>query len=167
LKPDDLQYMNKAYLLIGGNMGDRQQNLDRSVQLLGSLGKVRELSGLYETAAWGKTDQPAFLNQAIFLETALTARELLQAVLDIEEKLGRKRDEKYGPRIIDIDILFYDRDIIHEPGLAIPHPEIQNRRFALAPMNEIAGGLIHPVLGKTIAELLNECPDKLNVTRVK
>jgi 2-amino-4-hydroxy-6-hydroxymethyldihydropteridine diphosphokinase len=155
--------MNKAYLLIGGNMGDRVQNLGRAAQLLSGLGIVKALSGLYETEAWGKTDQPAFLNQAVLLETPLTARELLQAVLGIEEKLGRKRELKYGPRIIDIDILFYNLHIIDEPGLSIPHPEIQNRRFALEPMNEIAGEFKHPILKKSIATLLKDCPDKLDV----
>jgi 2-amino-4-hydroxy-6-hydroxymethyldihydropteridine diphosphokinase len=160
-----MQYMNKAYLLIGGNMGNRLQNLGRAVDLLGGPGTVRALSGLYETAAWGITDQPSFLNQAILLETDLEARTLLQAVLSIEKIMGRKREIKYGPRIIDIDILFYNRDIIHEPGLVVPHPEIQNRRFALAPLHEIAGDFIHPVLGKSIAELLKECPDKLAVKK--
>lgn len=148
MKPVDLQYMNKAYLLIGGNMGNRQQNLGRAIELLGKPGKVLRQSGLYETAAWGKTDQPSFLNQALLLATALTARHLLEAVLHIEEKMGRKREEKYGPRIIDIDILFYDAAVIHEPGLVIPHPEIQNRRFALEPMHEIAPNLEHPILKK-------------------
>lgn len=166
MKPVDLQYMNKAYLLIGGNMGNREQNLGRAVELLKLTGKVKNLSGLYETAAWGKTDQPSFLNQAVLLATALKARQLLEAVLHIEEKMGRKREEKYGPRIIDIDILFYDAAIISEPGLIIPHPEIQNRRFALEPMQEIAPRWKHPLLKKTIAELLKECPDKLEVHKL-
>jgi 2-amino-4-hydroxy-6-hydroxymethyldihydropteridine diphosphokinase len=161
-----MQYMNKAYLLIGGNMGNRQQNLGRAVDLLGGPGTVLRRSGLYETAAWGKTDQPSFLNQAILLETSLTARELLQAVLSIEETMGRRREEKYGPRIIDIDILFYDAAIVEEPGLVIPHPEIQNRRFALEPMQEIAAGLKHPLLKKTISELLKACPDQLEVHKL-
>lgn len=166
MKPVDLQYMNKAYLLIGGNMGNREQNLGRAVELLKLAGRVKNLSGLYETAAWGKTDQPSFLNQAVLLATALKARHLLEAVLNIEEKMGRKREEKYGPRIIDIDILFYDSAIMSEPGLIIPHPEIQNRRFALEPMNEIAPRLLHPLLKKTVAELLKECPDKLEVHKL-
>ncbi len=158
--------MNKAYLLIGGNMGNRLQNLGRAVSLLQLPGRVIKQSGLYETAAWGKSDQPAFLNQALLLETSLTARQLLQSVLSIEEKMGRKRAEKYGPRIIDIDILFYDSLVMHEPGLTIPHPEVQNRRFALEPMHEIAADYIHPVLKKTIGTLLKECPDKLEVHRI-
>jgi 2-amino-4-hydroxy-6-hydroxymethyldihydropteridine diphosphokinase len=157
--------MNKAYLLIGGNMGNRVHNLDRAVQLLGGVGIVTALSGLFETEAWGKTDQAPFLNQAVLLETPAKARDLLQSILAIEEKLGRKRDVKYGPRIIDIDILFYNRHIIDEPGLVVPHPEIQNRRFALEPMNEIAGDFVHPELKKSIATLLKECPDKLDVRR--
>ena len=166
MKPVDLQYMNKAYLLIGGNMGNREQNLGRAIDLLGSAGKIMRQSDLYETAAWGKTDQPSFLNQAILLATALKARQLLEAVLHIEEKMGRKRDEKYGPRIIDIDILFYNSAIIREPGLMIPHPELENRRFALVPMHEIAPLVTHPLLKKTIAELLEECPDKLEVHKL-
>ena len=148
-------------------MGNRKQNLGLAVELLKGLGEVKKLSGLYETAAWGKTDQPAFLNQAVLVDTSLGARELLQEVLAIEEKLGRKRAGKYGPRIIDIDILFYNSAILKEPGLVIPHPEIQNRRFALQPMNEIAGELVHPVFRKTITQLLKECEDELEVTRYK
>jgi 2-amino-4-hydroxy-6-hydroxymethyldihydropteridine diphosphokinase len=161
-----MQYMNNAYLLIGGNMGDRKQNLGRAVELIGKLGKIKKLSGLYKTAAWGNTNQPSFLNQAILLETSLSARQLLEAVLDIESKMGRRREKKYGPRIIDIDILFFNRDIIREPGLSIPHPEMQNRRFVLEPMHEIAGRLEHPIFGKTIEELLAECQDELEVVRL-
>jgi 2-amino-4-hydroxy-6-hydroxymethyldihydropteridine diphosphokinase len=160
-----MQYMNKAYLLIGGNMGDRLQNLGRCVDLLGSLGNVTARSGLYETEAWGKTDQPAFINQALLLQTRLTARALLEAVLAVEEKMGRKREEKYGPRIIDIDILFFNRSVIQEPGLSVPHPQLQNRRFALEPLFEIAPYLQHPLLHKTIAELLADCPDQLKVRK--
>ena len=157
--------MNKVYLLIGGNMGDRLQNLRQSINRLSACGTVMQQSAVYETEAWGKTEQDPFLNQALLLETSLPAQSLISAILAIEEEMGRSRTEKYGPRIIDIDILFYNAGIIHEPHLTIPHPEIQNRRFALAPMHEIAPQLIHPVLHKTIQQLLDECPDKLEVRK--
>ncbi len=159
--------MNKAYLLIGGNEGERMDELARACRkIIEFCGPLIRRSSLYETAAWGKTDQAAFLNQALLLETSLTAPSLMEMLLGIEEKMGRKRLEKYGPRIIDIDILFFNREIINLAGLVIPHPEIQNRRFALEPMNEIASSYIPPLLQKTILELLLECPDKLDVKKI-
>jgi 2-amino-4-hydroxy-6-hydroxymethyldihydropteridine diphosphokinase len=158
-----MQYMNKVYLLIGGNMGDRLQNLRQSIERLSACGTVIQQSAVYETEAWGKTEQEPFLNQALLLQTNLRAQNLITAILSIEEDMGRSRSEKYGPRIIDIDILFYNSDVIQEPHLRIPHPEVQNRRFALVPLHEIAPGLIHPVLHKSIQQLLDECPDKLEV----
>lgn len=160
--------MNKVYLLIGGNVGDRLRNLQLAVTALHrSCGRVTKQSAVYETAAWGKTDQQAFLNQALLLETDLTAPALLACVLKAEAMLGRVRKERYGPRIIDIDILFYNNDIVRTPALTIPHPEIQNRRFALVPLQEIAPGLVHPVLKKNIDQLLIECPDTLEVTKTR
>lgn len=158
--------MNKAYLLTGGNMGNREKNLARAKALISELaGKVTRSSAFYETAAWGKTDQPSFVNQALEIETNLLPKELLQQLLDIEKKLGRKREEKYGPRTIDIDILLYGDQICNDPLLRIPHPELQNRRFALTPLAEIGPGLVHPVFKKSITELLATCPDPLEVTR--
>ena len=158
--------MNKAYLLIGGNVGNRQENLHSANHLLQtSCGEIGLRSHLYETAAWGKTDQPPFLNQALLLLTGLTAQMLLQKILAAESQMGRERAEKYGPRVIDIDILFFNDDIIQKPGLVIPHPEIRNRRFALTPLCEIAPGLVHPVFLKTIEQLLEECPDELEVKK--
>jgi len=159
--------MNKVFLLIGGNMGDRLQNLHQAIDLLvETCGPVTQQSAVYETAAWGITDQPAFLNQALALTTVLTAQELITTVLSVEEKMGRHRLEKFGPRIIDIDILFFNDDIMDEPNLTIPHPQLQNRRFVLAPMEEIAPELVHPVLHKTIEQLLQECKDELAVKRL-
>lgn len=159
--------MNKAYLLIGGNMGDRKGFLATACAEIGkACGKLLQQSSLYETAAWGKEDQEAFLNQALELETPLDAETLLQNLLVIEEKLGRKRDIRYGPRIIDIDILFFNHIIIESEGLTIPHPQVQNRRFALEPLNEIAPDYIHPVLQKNISQLLAKCPDKLDVHKI-
>lgn len=156
--------MHKVYLLIGGNMGNREENLDKAVQLMGErVGTVTALSSIFETAAWGITDQPAFLNQAIALNTMLQPVPLLNAALRIETELGRIRKEKNGPRTIDIDMLFYDDLIMREKTLTLPHPEIQNRRFALAPLNDLAPELQHPVLLKTVHELLEECPDTLPV----
>jgi 2-amino-4-hydroxy-6-hydroxymethyldihydropteridine diphosphokinase len=158
--------MNKAYLLTGGNMGNREKNLARAKALISELaGKVTRSSAFYETAAWGKTDQPSFVNQALEIETNLFPKELLQQLLDIEKKLGRKREEKYGPRTIDIDILLYGDQICNDPLLRIPHPELQNRRFALTPLAEIGPGLVHPVFKKSITELLATCSDPLEVTR--
>jgi 2-amino-4-hydroxy-6-hydroxymethyldihydropteridine diphosphokinase len=159
--------MNKAYLLIGGNEGNRFFYLKQALlQIERFCGEIVQQSSLYETAAWGKTDQPAFLNQVLLVHTRLDASELMAAILQVEETLGRKRIEKYGSRTIDIDILFFNNEIINQPQLQIPHQEIQNRRFALEPMNEIAPGLLHPVLHKTIQQLLLECGDKLDVKKI-
>ncbi len=159
--------MNKAYLLTGGNMGNRQENLETAYNYIDQqCGMVINASSIYETAAWGKNDQPSFLNQVLEIQTSLTPRQLLKKILLIEKQIGRVREEKYGPRIIDIDILLFNDEIHNYPSLKIPHPELQNRRFVLVPLAEIAPGAIHPVLKKTIAELLLICPDKLAVKKI-
>lgn|ERR1700694_2359549 len=156
--------MNEVYLLTGGNIGNREDYLLQAGQAIGQhCGRVVRTSATYETAAWGTEEQPAFLNQAIQLETALTAPALLMAVLDIEKNLGRKRSLKYGPRTIDIDILLYNDETVNLPGLTIPHPEMPFRRFVLTPLCELAAAKVHPVLHKTIARLLLECTDGLAV----
>ena len=158
--------MNIAYLLIGGNMGDRLQYLQRAVAAIEKhCGSVTKTSSVYETAAWGKEDQQSFLNQALELHTALPAHELLDSLLSIEEKIGRIREVKYGPRIIDIDILLFNDEVIDTRHLIIPHPELPNRRFALQPLADIAGQKKHPISGKTISELLVECKDLLSVDK--
>jgi 2-amino-4-hydroxy-6-hydroxymethyldihydropteridine diphosphokinase len=158
--------MNTACLLTGGNMGDREQNLATARQLIESgCGKIGKASSIYKTAAWGKTDQPAFLNQALIIDTPLSPNQLMQCILDVEEKMGRVRQEKFGPRIIDIDILLFNDDIVSTFLVNIPHPEMQNRRFVLMPLAEIAPSLVHPLLKKTIKELLSECPDQLTVEK--
>ncbi len=158
--------MNHAYLLTGGNLGDRAENLKKAAELIGQqAGRVLQISSLYQTAAWGKTAQPDYLNQAIEIETELSAPALLAGVLDIERQMGRIRQEKYGARIIDIDILFFNGDIIKLENLSIPHPHLQNRRFVLVPLAEIAPGYQHPVLKQTTAQLLGTCPDTLDVKK--
>jgi 2-amino-4-hydroxy-6-hydroxymethyldihydropteridine diphosphokinase len=159
--------MNISYLLIGGNEGDRHAALVAATQRINSAaGKIVAASAVFETAAWGKTDQADFLNQALELETTQDATALLANILDIEEKMGRRRLEKYGTRIIDIDILFFNYSTIRRPGLTIPHPEIQFRRFALVPLDDIAPFYVHPILGRTVRELLAECTDPLTVKKV-
>jgi 2-amino-4-hydroxy-6-hydroxymethyldihydropteridine diphosphokinase len=159
--------MSTAYLLIGGNLGDRKENLSRAIELIiEQCGTVTNSSSLYETAAWGITDQPSFLNQALEISTTLNAKQLMRKILKVEKIMGRVRKEKFGPRIIDIDILFYENEIHDIRFLKIPHPELQNRRFVLEPLAEINSEFQHPVLKKTIAELLEECPDNLEVKKI-
>ena len=159
--------MNNVYLLTGGNEGNRTFHVQQAMANIEKYcGVILRHSGLYETAAWGITDQAAFLNQVLLISTGFEPSALMTRILEIETSMGRKRVKKYGPRTIDIDILFFNDEIIDEPGLKIPHPEIQNRRFVLEPMDEIAPGLMHPVLRKTISQLLAECPDQLDVKKI-
>lgn len=150
-----------VYLLLGSNIENRKGNISKALQLLANkIGEVVKLSSLYETAAWGKTDQSAFINQAVLIQTEMLAINLLACLKSIEKKVGRTDTEKWGPRVIDIDILFYNTEIIQTPTLQVPHPYLPVRRFALLPLAEIAEVFVHPVLKKNIAELLAECPDK-------
>jgi 2-amino-4-hydroxy-6-hydroxymethyldihydropteridine diphosphokinase len=160
--------MNKAYLLTGSNLSDREKNLNTAKELIEThCGKVTRSSSVYETAAWGKTDQPSFLNQALEIETSLNAKQLIRRILKVEKMMGRVRKEKYDPRIIDIDIIFFNEETHQYTFLTVPHPEVQNRRFALMPLSEIAPGMVHPAFKKTISQLLKECPDKLGVKKYK
>jgi 2-amino-4-hydroxy-6-hydroxymethyldihydropteridine diphosphokinase len=156
--------MNKVYLLIGGNMGDRMANLDIALNLMElNLGAIIQISSRYETAAWGLTDQPNFLNQAVLMHTSLSANDLMQAILDVQKLMGRERTIPLGPRNIDIDIIYYNDEIINNESLTVPHPKITERRFVLLPMVEIAPHYIHPILSKSNTLLLKECGDSLAV----
>lgn len=153
-----------AYLLLGSNLGDRAALLHAAQQrLAASAGEIIAASALYETAAWGREDQPAFLNQALAIQTTLLPEQLLEQCLAAEHHAGRKRLERWGSRTLDVDILLYGSDIIEQPGLSVPHPRLAERRFALVPLAEIAPELAHPQSGLAIADLLVRCPDPLPV----
>jgi deoxyguanosine kinase len=151
-----------VYLSLGTNIGNRQANLADAVnKICKTIGEVREKSGIYETGSWG-FESDNFLNQVIEVETAINPHSLIADCLQIEKVMGRDRSNKtgYSPRIIDIDILFYDDLIVQEENLVIPHPHIQERKFILIPLNEIIPDYIHPVLQKTISRLLHDCKDE-------
>ncbi len=158
--------MNKAYLLIGSNQQNPQKQLLLAQKFITQkIGCFTRESLIYQTAAWGNTKQPDFLNQVLILETKLTAVQTMQAILDIEKKMGRIRTKKNAPRIIDIDILFFNKEIIHTKDLDIPHPRLQERNFVLIPLNQLSPNLKHPVLNKTINELLKTSSDSLTVKK--
>lgn len=156
--------MTEAYLLLGSNLGNREQYLQQARQALEArAGTICAASGIYETAAWGVEDQQAFLNQILKIRTKLEPEALLQAALAAEQDLGRVRLKKWGERVIDIDILFYGNRVLQTEALTIPHPQLHRRHFTLVPLAEIAPDLMHPIFRKTIQQLLDECPDKLEV----
>ena len=159
--------MIDVFLLLGSNLGDREGWLQQAIAYIETdIAPIVKRSSVYETESWGKTDAPNYLNQVIELNTELSAQNLLKKILHIENVLGRKREEKWGSRIIDIDILFYGSAIITEPGLNVPHPELHNRMFTLSPLNEIAPDLIHPIFNKTIFDLKSELKDNLHVKKL-
>lgn len=156
--------MHRIYLLTGSNMGDRTEHLQfAKKQIENSCGKLLHSSSVYETEPWGVSDQQAYLNQALFIESLFSAKELFYELKKIEMAAGRISQKKYAPRTLDIDILFFDDLILEERGITIPHPRLHLRRFVLAPMNEIAPSLLHPVFNKNILELYLECTDMLAV----
>ncbi|MDF1672399.1 MAG: 2-amino-4-hydroxy-6-hydroxymethyldihydropteridine diphosphokinase [Vicingaceae bacterium] len=158
---------NKVILGLGGNVGNVQFTLKNCIQLIElKVGKVDVKSSLYQTKAWGVENQPDFINQVVVINTNLSAHECLSNFQDIEKQMGRIRKEKWHERTIDIDILFYNNDIIEEDNLKIPHPFIQDRNFVIYPLDEIVPNLIHPQLNKSMLELKNICKDKLMVIKL-
>lgn len=158
--------MVNVFLLLGSNLGDRIQLLQQAINCIeAEIAPVLKQSAVYETQSWGKTDSPDYLNQVVLIQTELSAQIVLQKILNIEWKIGRVREEKWGPRLIDIDILFYGDALIDEPELQVPHPELHKRRFTLAPLAEIAPDFIHPTLNKNILQLKNELNDNLIVKK--
>jgi 2-amino-4-hydroxy-6-hydroxymethyldihydropteridine diphosphokinase len=155
---------NICYLHLGSNLGNKEANLAKAVSLIDErLGVISLKSRLYLTEAWGVKNQDSFINQAIKLITPFDPDSVLEQTQMIEKEMGRERILKWGPRTIDIDILFYNDDVIENEYLVIPHPHMADRKFVLAPMNEIAGDLFHPVLTKSISKLFKECNDPSEV----
>jgi 2-amino-4-hydroxy-6-hydroxymethyldihydropteridine diphosphokinase len=155
--------MNEAYLCLGGNLGNCIETFAKAIKLLERQAiRVSKYSSIYISGAWGMEKAPDFYNQVIAVKTSHTAEQLMQILLETEKKLGRVRDgdDTYRSRPIDMDILFFNQDLIQTPQLEVPHPRLHLRRFVLEPLNEIAPGLIHPGITKTISQLLAVCEDK-------
>lgn len=153
--------MNLVYLLLGSNLDDRATMLEKAGKALETnIGRIISSSSVYESGPWGFKAPEKFLNQVIVLETLLSPSNILLAIIQIEESMGRKRSANgYQSRTIDIDILFYNDRIICEPDLTIPHPHIEERRFTLLPLSELNDAMIHPACNKSIGQLLDECSD--------
>jgi len=160
--------MKKVFLGLGTNMGDRAENLSKAVQCIEiDIGSVLKTSSIFETEPWGFHSEEQFLNMVVKVETELTPPGLMEKILSIETLLGRKRKEKqYVSRIIDIDILLYEDQIIDAENLKIPHPLLHERKFVLEPLCEIEADMVHPVLGKNIRDLLTDCKDKSEITKL-
>ncbi len=158
--------MNTAYILTGGNLDHPLRQLTNAAAAIAiECGSIVSSSNIYQTAAWGNKAQPDFLNQVLCINTDLNPFKLLRKLLAIEKKMGRTRNNQYDPRIIDLDILFYNDLIIDSPSLQLPHPRLHLRRFVLVPLAGIAPLIQHPVLHKPILQLLQECSDPLNVKK--
>jgi 2-amino-4-hydroxy-6-hydroxymethyldihydropteridine diphosphokinase len=158
---------SKVVIILGGNRGDRDILLEKAATELIEAGKFLAKSSIYETEAWGGVAKGPFLNQVVQLETNLNPEQLLALIQKIETNLGRKRDEHWGDRTMDIDILYFDSQVISTPLLQIPHLFIAERRFVLVPLAEILPDFIHPILGLTTLEFLANCSDKSSVIQFK
>lgn len=161
------QPMQLVYLLLGSNLGNRKANIGKAKQLIGDrVGAITQQSAMYETEAWGGIEQGAFLNQAIAVQTDLAPLDLLKTLKAIEVETGRTDTVRWGPRVIDIDIMLMNGLVLQTDVLTIPQKHLEARRFALTPLAEIAPKVVHPVLGVSIEELLAVCPDAGTVTKV-
>ena len=154
--------MNGVFLLLGTNLGNKTENLQKALNLLqNSEVHIVDHSSVYQTAPWGKEDQGWFLNMVVKVDSTLSPESLLRHCQDVEQRLGRKRIEKWGSRIIDVDILYYDDIEINQEDLTIPHPGIAMRKFTLIALDELAPDEKHPILNLTQKEMLHVCPDEL------
>ena len=164
---DNFCVMNRAVLLLGSNTGVLLRNLERALVLISEKsGAIGEASLIYETEPWGRNDQPVFNNQVVEFYTSLDAKALMQELLDIEKQMGRERKEKWGPRLIDLDILYFNNEVIHKPGLIIPHPHLHERRFTMVPLSELFPEMIHPLLKLKNKDLLARLTDTLQVVAI-
>ncbi len=153
------------YILLGSNLGDREQNLGLALNKISTdVGRILAQSSIYQSEPWGISQQPQFLNQVVEVNSRNAPEQVLQKLLAIETELGRERLEKWGPRSIDLDILFFNNRIIQTEKLIVPHPGLAMRRFTLVPLCEIAPNFFHPLLEKTCQQLLKECTDPLKVS---
>ncbi len=158
-----------TYIGIGSNLGDKRKNIYRAIKDLrsDSRNRLARCSPLYCTEPVGKTDQEWFVNGVVSLETSMGPRELLEFLISIETRMGRVREEKWGPRTIDLDILFWGDQILNDTDLHIPHPRLHERRFVLIPLKDVAPDLVHPLLGKTVSRILAELDTEERVIRLE
>ncbi len=156
----------KAILLLGSNLENPLTQLNTAIERLSELGNVRGSSSVYITAAWGKTDQADFYNQAVEIEFEMSPSVLMKKIIEIEQLMGRERINKWEPRIIDIDIIYIEDLIIEDELLNVPHPHMQDRMFVLQPIAELNNAWQHPILKMNVIELIQNCNDKLEVRKL-